>query len=337
MKIQNMRAWKEEVIAQREKKPMPILSFPVIQLMGISVNELINDSETQAKAMKLVAEHNDSLASVSMMDLSLEAEAFGAQIMVNDNEVPAVIGALVKTQEDADNLVVPEIGAGRTQLYIDAMARATELITDRPVLAGLIGPYSLAGRLMDMAPLMKACKKNPQLVHTVMEKCTQFLIAYAKAYQKAGANGIVMAEPLTGLLAPKMAVEFSEPYVKRFVDEVQSDDFIVIYHNCGNNVLLMMDSILRVGAQGYHFGNVISMKEAVKMCPPDLLCMGNVDPATFTFGTPEKIREETQNVMKDCCEYPNFVISSGCDIPPVAKWENVDAFYQAAKDFYAEN
>ena len=99
----------------------------------------------------------------------------------------------------------------------------------------------------------------------------------------------------------------------------------------------MMDSILRVGAQGYHFGNVISMKEAVAMCPSDLLCMGNVDPATFTFGTPEKIREETLGVMRDCCENPNFVISSGCDIPPVAKWENIDAFYQAAKDFYAEN
>lgn len=337
MKNQNMRAWKEEVIAQQVKKPMPILSFPVIQLMGISVNELINDSETQAKAMKLVADHNDSLASVSMMDLSLEAEAFGAEIMVNDNEVPAVIGSLVKTQEDADNLAIPEIGAGRTQLYIDAMSRATELITDRPVLAGLIGPYSLAGRLMGTVEVMKACKKRPELVHTVMKKCTQFLIAYAKAYQKAGANGIVMAEPLTGLLAPKMAVEFSEPYVKQFVDEVQSDDFIVIYHNCGNNVLLMMDSILRVGAQGYHFGNAISMKEAVKMCPSDLLCMGNVNPATFTFGTPEKIYEETQTVMKDCCEYPNFVISSGCDIPPIAKWDNVDAFYQAAKDFYAAN
>jgi len=51
-----MRAWKDEVIAGSVKKPMPILTFPVIQLLGITVKELISDSETQAKAMKLLAE-----------------------------------------------------------------------------------------------------------------------------------------------------------------------------------------------------------------------------------------------------------------------------------------
>ena len=82
----NMRAWKDEVIAGSVKKPMPILTFPVIQLLGITVKELISDSETQAKAMKLLADRNDSLAAVSMMDLSLEAESFGAEILVNDDE-----------------------------------------------------------------------------------------------------------------------------------------------------------------------------------------------------------------------------------------------------------
>ncbi len=330
-----MCAWKNQVIADPVKKPMPILTFPVIQLLGISVQELISDSNTQAQAMKLLADRDDSLAAVSMMDLSLEAESFGAEILVSEGEVPAIVGTLVNNQEEADRLEVPAVGMGRTQIYLDAMARSVELITDRPVLAGIIGPYSLAGRLLGTAQAMKACKKNPQLVHTVLEKCTQFLIAYAKAYQSAGANGIVMAEPLTGLLSPKMAVDFSEPYVKRIVDAVQQDDFIVIYHNCGNNTMLMMDSLLRVGAKGYHFGNAISMKEAVSLCPDHLLCMGNVNPATFTFGAPDTIREETLNVMRECCHAPNFVISSGCDIPPIAKWENIDAFYQAAADFYA--
>ena len=94
-------------------------------------------------------------------------------------------------------------------------------------------------------------------------------------------------------------------------------------------------TVAAVGAMGYHFGNAISMKEAVSLCPGDLLCMGNVNPATFTFGTPESIYQETQTVMEACCGWPHFVISSGCDIPPIAKWENIDAFYKAAADFYA--
>lgn len=53
--------------------------------------------------------------------------------------------------------------------------------------------------------------------------------------------------------------------------------------------------------------------------PADTLAMGNVDPAgEFRNGTPESIREATLNVMNACCKYPNFVISSGCDIPPLS-------------------
>ncbi|MBS6547326.1 MAG: uroporphyrinogen decarboxylase family protein [Butyricicoccus pullicaecorum] len=332
----NMNEWKDAIIASPIKKAMPILSFPAIQLMGISVKELISNSETQASAMKLLADRNDSLAAVSMMDLSVEAETFGSKIQVNDHEVPVVLGSIVKTQEDADALEIPEIGAGRTQIYIDAMKRAVELIEDRPVLAGVIGPFSLAGRLIGTVEIMKACKRKPEMVHSVMEKCTQFLISYINAYRKTGANGIVMAEPLTGLLSPKLAVAFSEPYVKRIVDAVQTDDFIVLYHNCGNNTLLMMDSILRVGAEGYHFGNAICMEEAVALCPPDVLCMGNVDPASFAFGTPESIAQETTHIMSKCCHAPNFIISSGCDIPPIASWDNIAAFYQAVSDFYTK-
>ena len=47
--------------------------------LGITVKELVMDSALQAKGMKMVADRVDSSAAVSMMDLSVEAEAFGAQ------------------------------------------------------------------------------------------------------------------------------------------------------------------------------------------------------------------------------------------------------------------
>ena len=37
-------------------------------------------------------------------------------------------------------------------------------------------------------------------------------------YLEAGADGIMMAEPLAGVLSPDMMAEFSAPYVKRIVD-----------------------------------------------------------------------------------------------------------------------
>lgn len=78
------------------------------------------------------------------------------------------------------------------------------------------------------------------------------------------------------------------------------------------------------------------MAEMMTHIPAGTVAMGNVDPAgEFRNGTPESIRAATLGVMDACCKYPNFVISSGCDIPPLSRWENIDAFFAAVDEFYA--
>lgn len=333
----DMKKWLEEILKSPVKKPIPILSFPSVGLLNITVKELINDSGLQAKGMKMIADRVDSWASVSMMNLSVEAEAFGSQIIVSDSEVPSVVGSIVKDMEQAKALQIPRIGAGRTGIYLEANKKAREQIKDRPVLAGVIGPFSLAGRLMDVTEALIYCYTEPDMVRTVMEKTTSFLIDYIKEYKKAGSNGVVIAEPLTGILSPDLAAEFSGPYVRRIVDAVQDDEFIVVYHNCGNNTIKMIDSILKTGSSAYHFGNSISMKEMLKVVPEDVIVLGNVDPASqFRNGTPESIKTETKRILSECSDHPNFIISSGCDIPPASKWENIDAFFEAVREFYSD-
>lgn len=330
----DMKKWLAEVKQSEVKKPMPILAFPCVQLMGIRVKELIADEKRQAQGMRKVADRVDSLAAVSFMDLSLEAEAFGAEIKTADMEVPTVIGRLVKNQEDAERLSVPTLDAGRIRIYLEGVRQARQQIKDRPVFAGVIGPFSLAGRLVDVNKAFLYCKKQPELLHTVLRKATDFIIEYASAYKETGADGIVMAEPLTGMLSPRLAAVFSEPYVKEIADAVKADDFLVIYHNCGNATLKMAESIRRTDCDAYHFGNAIDMKAMLELFPEDTVVMGNIDPAgQFTNGTPETMKAAVTELLENCADHRNFVLSSGCDIPPGAKWENIDAFFQAAADF----
>ena len=331
----NMKAWLNEIIASPVKKALPVLSFPAIQLMGITVRDLISDSDRQAEGMAKVAARVKSAASVSLMDLSVEAECFGSTIRFSDEEVPTVTGSIVKTEEDVEKLTVPPVGAGRTGIYIRAMEKAVGKIQDRPVLGGTIGPFSLTGRLMDVTEVMYACYDEPEVVHKVLKKVTGFLTEYALAYKAAGANGVVMAEPLAGVLSPELAEEFSCNYVKKVIDAVQSDDFIVVYHNCGNATPSMTDELAAMGASAYHFGNAVQMEEILKKMPSTVPCLGNVDPAgQFRNGTPESIRKATLELLEKCSKYPNFVISSGCDVPPASKWENIDAFFAAVDEFY---
>ena len=331
----NMKQWLSDMISAETKTALPILSFPSVSLLGITVRELISDSDRQAEGMKLVADRVRSAAAVSLMDLSVEAECFGATVRVSDDEVPTVVGRLVHDEEEADALEIPAVGTARSGLYVESIRKAATLITDRPVLAGIIGPFSLAARLLDVTEIMMDCYDEPDMVHTVLEKATAFLIEYAKAYKAAGADGILMAEPVSGLLSPALEEEFSSPYVGQIVDAVQEDRFVVIYHNCGDNTPRMTQSILSTGAAAYHFGNSIDMADMMTKFPSDTVVMGNVDPAgVLRQGTPETVRDATLAVMSKCCSYPNFVISSGCDIPPATPWENIDAFFAAAEEFY---
>ena len=331
----DMRAWMDSMRQGGRKAALPILSFPCVSLLGISVRQLISDSERQAEGMRLVAERIPTAAAVSLMDLSVEAECFGAQVRFSDEEVPTVVGRLIHDADEAEALTVPAVGAARSGLYIDAIRRAAQMITDRPVLAGMIGPFSLAARLLDVSEIMADCYDEPEMVETVLEKATAFLIEYARAYKAAGADGIMMAEPVAGLLSPALEEEFSSPYVKQIVDAVQDDGFAVIYHNCGDNTPRMLDSILSTGAAAYHFGNAVSMRDMLERIPADTVVMGNLDPAAvLRMGDTETVRRATLALMTDCAPYPNFVPSSGCDMPPLTPWENIDAFFEAVEAFY---
>jgi len=334
----NMKKWLSDLVCSKTKKALPILSFPCVSLLDITVSELIKDSARQAEGMKLIAEHTNSAASVSLMDLSVEAECFGAEVRFSDSEVPTVTGRLVNDMDEAEALEVPAVGSARSGIYIDAIGRACELITDRPVFAGMIGPFSLAGRLMDVSEALMNCLCEEEFTHAVLKKTTAFLIQYAKAYKVLGLDGIVMAEPLSGLLSPDLEAEFSGAYVKEIVDAVQDDDFVVIYHNCGPNTPMMVESFVANGASAYHFGDAVDLVSLLEKMPSDIPVCGNISPsAEFLNGTPESIYGATVELVAKCKPYPNFVLSSGCDIPPAVPWENIHAFFKACEDAYKEN
>lgn len=329
-----MDEWLKQIRIKKNKRAMPVLTFPAIQLLNTSVEKLISDSNLQSEALKLINQRCYPLAIMGFMDLSVEAEAFGANIRFSEDEVPTVVGSIIKSEEDAINLKVPKVGAKRTRIYLDAMKKAKQEIKDCPVFAGCIGPFSLAGRLLGVSEAMISCYDEPEMVHLVLKKATEFLINYLQAYKDLGIDGVFMAEPLAGILSPNLCDEFSSRYVKEIVSALDDDSFLVAYHNCGNNTLKMVDTILSTGCRLYHFGNAISIEQMLKLMPKDVMVMGNIDPVSLKDASKEDVIAATNALLEAVGDVDNFVISSGCDIPPFARWENIDAFMKTAQEYY---
>jgi uroporphyrinogen decarboxylase len=207
---------------------------------------------------------------------------------------------------------------------------------DMPVLAGVIGPFSLAGRLFDMSEIMMACYIEPDAIMRLLDKCTEFIINYCRELKNIGCSGVVVAEPAAGLLSNDDCKMFSSEYVKRLVDELQDDNFLVILHNCGNTGHCT-EAMIYTGANAYHFGNAIDMVETLKVCPKDKLIMGNVDPVgVMKMKTPDEIKAYVGDLLNRTAKFDNFVLSTGCDLPPHVPAVNVEAFFEALEEFNAK-
>lgn len=331
----NMKEWAAGVMTQPQRIAIPIMTHPGISLIGSTVRQAVTDGETHAKAICELNHSYPAAACTAIMDLTVEAEAFGAQILFSDDDVPTVNGRLFASADDIDQLQVPSVDKGRVPEYLKANALVAQAVTDRPVFAGCIGPFSLAGRLYDMTELMMGIYIDPDAMHRLLEKCTQFIHSYIKAMKDTGISGVIMAEPAAGLVSNDDCSQFSSVYIKRIIDELQDDNFMIVLHNCGN-MGHCTQAMVETGAAALHFGNKVDMPTALEECPKDMLVMGNLDPVgIMKQASPDGVREATLSLLQSVAGHPNFVLSTGCDVPPDIPAENIKAFYQALDQYNA--
>ena len=327
----NTRKWIGGVISSGRRIAIPIMTHSGIEITGRTVRDAVTDGDVHARAVEALAARYPSAATSVIMDLTVEAEAFGAEISFADHEVPSVTGRLVADRNSIEALKIPSLDAGRVPEYLKACRIISEK-ADRPVFAGCIGPYSLAGRLYDMSEIMVAIYIELDTITALLEKCTAFLLRYCEELKRTGVTGVIMAEPAAGLLSDEDCQTYSTKYVRQVVEALQDDTFTIILHNCGNTgqcTQAMVDS----GAAALHFGNAIDMRQALQACPTDVLVMGNLDPVgILKQSTPEVVYQKTLELLEQTASAKNYVLSTGCDVPMVPE-ANIQAFYQALDHF----
>jgi uroporphyrinogen decarboxylase len=307
---------------------MPIAVFPGLALTGKTIRQAVTDPEAQFEAACALHQRYRTPVVLSAMDLSVEAEAFGCEVMMSDDEVPTVTGVLIHNLDEAKALRVPVVEKGRPIVYLETVKSLAGLPGRPLVMAGCIGPFSLAARLVGVSEAMMLTVTEPDLMHHLIEKSAQFLAAYIKSFQAAGARGLIMAEPAAGLLSPKAMSAFSSAYIRQIVSEVHHPRFSFVLHNCAAKAL-HLPAILESGARIFHFGAPMDLPAALAQTPNDVLLCGNLDPsAVFVQGTPGLVAELAAKRVAEMGASRRYIPSSGCDLPARAPLTNLDAFFE---------
>jgi len=311
---------------------MPIGVYAGLEITGASVRDAVTDPIAQSEAVLALHERLATPVMLTAMDLSAEAETFGCTIRMSDEEIPTVTGRRATTLEEILALPDPEPGDLRTRVHLESARRLVAQANGTPVLGGLIGPFSLAGRIYGVSEALEASVGEPDLLLCLLEKVTRFLSAYTRAFREAGVSGVIMAEPAAGLLSPRGLARFSAPFVKQIVESAQNKEFALLLHNCGAK-LPHLPKVLESGAEIYHFGAPMDLPAALEQVDGQVILCGNLDPsAVFHGGTPEEVRAQTTALLAAAQGKPNFIISSGCDLPPGTPIENLEAFYEVVRN-----
>lgn len=326
------QSWINGVLTDPRRKTVPVMTSPGAELIDAKPRAVFQDGELQFRCIEALRHAAPVDMQVTFMDLSIEAEAFGSEIAFSDYENPTVAKPLVSNLDEIEALTVPAVGAKRT----GEVLRCAKLCAQWPdilTLGGMIGPYSLAGRLFDMTEMMILAATEPDTAHALLAKTAAFLRNYAQALKATGVAGILIAEPAAGLLSPEMCQEFAADYIKTIVDAVKDDSFMVVLHNCGKTEK-QVGALLSTGADALHVGNAVDIVEILKQVPATKPVMGNLDPVSvFKTLPPEEVYQKTLALLERTAAFPNYILSSGCDLPPAVPISNVRAFLQALKDY----
>ncbi len=328
-------AFLSRILTSRQRRAIPILTSSGIELIGAKLDDVYKSGKLQFECIEALSKKFPLDARVTFMDLSVEAEAFGCEIAFSDREVPTISRPLVSSEAEIKKLVVPAIGEKRTSQTLECARRCAQKI-DKPVFGGMIGPYSLAGRLADMTEMMILAASEPETAHHLLSKAALFLSDYLQAMKETGIAGVLIAEPAAGLLSPEMCQEFSADYLKKIIAQVKDDSFMVILHNCGRTEK-QIEALLSTSPDALHVGNAVDILDILPQVPSQIPVMGNLDPVgIMKDANTATVYATTTSLLNRTARFPNYVLSTGCDIPCGVPLENIDAFFNACTDYNSQ-
>jgi len=280
------------------------------EILKIPPIRIYTEINAQVDAILAFYERFNADFLITAMDLSVEAECFGSEIGFSQNEAPQVRNRSVASISEIEGLDVPTMGVCRSKNFLEVTDKLLSLDLSKPVIGGIIGPFSLAGRLFGAKEMFRLTIDNESSALSLIEKCNQFIKNVAKAYKEVGCHGIVMSEPSAGLLSPKALNKFPSVFIKELIRSLDSPVFRVIYHNCGARAV-HLNSIFKTEASIFHFGEPMDIPTALHSNNNKRIISGNLDPVNvFLADKKEIVFEKTIDLFNATENDSSFLIAS---------------------------
>jgi len=263
---------------------------------------------------------------------TFEAEAFGCKIKpgrgVDGNEgIPGIEHPPPYTLDDVPVFPDDFLSRGKIPELLKAVRILKgELGDEVPIIGGIIGPFTIAGSLIDTVPLLKATFKTPGKIPPFLDVAERAGTALANALIEAGAD-IISCEDMTAspeLIAPKTYGDVELKYQKKQFDAISVPK---ILHICGK-VDRIVEWMGQTGADILSLEPKADAGLAREKCGPDTILLGGADTAqTLFLKDAETVKRACEKSIADGIQ----ILAPGCAVAPGTSTENLLAMVEVAK------
>jgi len=281
-------------------------------------------------------------AAILFSDILTIPDAMGLGLYFEAGEGPR----FRKPVQDAKAVEALEIIKPEQDLtyVMDAVRTIRHELNGRVPLIGFSGsPWTLAtymvegGSSKDFRRTKQMAYNQPEVMHMLLEKLAQSVVAYLNAQILAGAQAVQIFDTWGGALSHAAYQEFSLDYMRKIVDGlIKSNDGrdvpVILFTKGGGQWLELMadtgatclglDWTTDIGAARARVGNQVALQ-------------GNMDP-TILYAKPERIRQEVKSILSRFGTGNGHVFNLGHGITPEVDPAHAGVFIEAVHEFSAE-
>lgn len=308
--------------------PMSAAVAPVLAEAGIDFAAVHADGARLAGAALAIARLTGFENVGLPLCATVEAEALGDPIdPAGARTEPRVARERWRTVDEAALPALDDaLEAGRIPALLQAVAIASEVAEDLPVVANLLGPMTLAASLVEPTGLLRSMATAPARVHALLDGLDAFLATLAGRLAVAGADVVALHEDMGDpcSVGPRRFAEFTVRHLAAVVDRLRAAPAPVAqaghepFCACpARRVPGALDQLTRgvplvvhccelsepawpllpgVGATAWSVGAstpVRRLREAL----PDLPILGNVSTFVLDRGAPEQVAAQAAGAL----------------------------------------
>jgi len=321
-------------------------TFPII--LGYAINEyhkytkipapqIMKDGEKIAEAQLYVAKRFKLPFVITIADLNVIGEAYGATLTYMPDVIPVLETPAISGLEEIDNIAVKNPKAdGRMPGVIKAAGIFAERFNEEGNLyfGGCEGPITAAGSVWGVEYLMRNMIKNPEAVHKVLNSVTETIIDFLNAQMEAGVLAVGLADPTASstCISPQFFQEFAVPYLKKITRKVNSPAFLL--HVCGESQNIV-DKVSKISNILVFSVDQVDLKQAKKQIGNRFVCLlGNVNTGIMRRGKPADVEKDAKICLQEGAfsePQGKFILSTGCDIGPGTPPENIETLLRVGR------